>query len=244
MFEGLLLSRDADLIRMFRRIYQELEMELVVCSVAQQALDRMEQHKVDAIIVDCDDVQLAAAVLKNVRKNTANRRATAFAILGGVTTMRDAFDMGANLTLQKPVTLDYVRNSMRALKAIVEQEHRIYFRVPVDLPVTLVFDERQEFQAIAKNISDGGMALQLQHPAPEHRIMHVRFSLPKGTSRLEAKVLLAWNDVQQMAGVKFEFMPSGARHELSSWLARNIDEANKEGSKKQAARAAARYATP
>src|SRR5581483_4197964 len=145
VFQSLLLSRDDAVIRMFRRIYQELEMELEVCTGAQQAATELDERRFHAVIIDCDDVHCGPDVLANVRSSNANRRATTFAILNGVTSMSDAFKLGANLTLQKPISVDHIRKSLLALKGMVEQEHRKYHRVPVDFPVTLTLDENKDF---------------------------------------------------------------------------------------------------
>ncbi len=227
MLDALLLSRDDDVIRMFRRISQDLEMALEVCTGVEQARAELSR-RFQAVIVDCDDVHCGPELLQFVRNSPANRKSTTFAILNGVTSMRSAFEMGANMTLQKPMALEHVRKSLRTLSAIMEQEHRRYHRVPVDLPVTALFDDQKEFQAIATNISDGGMALRFTHPVPEHRSVSLRFTLPGSTSRIEAKISMAWVD-HLLAGVRFEYMPSGSKRELETWVGRNI-----EGPKKQA----------
>ncbi len=223
MFQGLLLSRDDAVIRMFRRIYQELEMELEVCTGAQQAATELEERKFHAIIIDCDDVHCGPDVLANVRSSNPNRRATTFAILNGVTSMSEAFKLGANLTLQKPVSFDHIRKSLVALRGMVEQEHRRYYRVPVEFPVALTVDDSQDFQGVASNISDGGMALKLNHPLPPHRVAEARFALPGSTNRLTVKVTLAWSDAKGGAGMRFDYMPPGARQELNAWLVRNVE---------------------
>jgi ActR/RegA family two-component response regulator len=228
VFQGLLLSRDDAVIRMFRRLYQELEMDLEVCTGAQQAASELEEHRYHAVIIDCDDVHCGADVLANIRSSKANKRATTFAILNGVTTMSDAFKMGANLTLQKPISLEHIRKSLLTLKGMMEQEDRRYFRVAVDFPVSLTLDEKQDFQGMATNLSDGGMALHLKHPLPAHRVAEVRFALPGSTNRLTVKVTVAWADAKGSLGVRFDYMPPGARQELGAWLVQNIETRKKQ----------------
>jgi ActR/RegA family two-component response regulator len=223
VFQGLLLSRDDAVIRMFRRVYQELEMELVVCTGAPQAATELEERRYHAVIIDCDDVHCGPDVLGNVRSSNANKRATIFAILNGITSMSEAFKLGANLTLQKPVSQEHIRKSLLTLKGMVEQEHRRYFRVPMDVPATVTLDENQDFQGVATNVSDGGMALRLHHSLPEHRVAEVRFALPGSANRLTVKVTVAWSDAKGGVGLRFDYMPPGAQKELNAWLIRNIE---------------------
>ncbi len=230
MFEGLLLSRDDHVIRLFRRIYQDLGMSLEVCTGADRAREELQRRKFDAVIVDCDDVEDAPAVLKSVHQIAANRNSTVFAILNGVTSMRAAFDMGANLTLPKPISLDHVRKSLLAMMMLLEQEHRRFHRVPVDFDVTLTFGETQQFQALATNLSEGGMALRMKESLPEQVSVGLRFTLPGMTQGMEMKAIIAWADTRGMAGVRFDYITPGAKQQLKEWLAHHRDPGKKEAS--------------
>src|SRR5437870_3358721 len=94
-------------------------------------------EKFDAVIVDCDDLQGGLEVLQELRKGTSNRNSVAFAILNGKTTASQAFQMGANFVLQKPIS---PLNSMRCFNAalgFMYREQRRYFRHPVEMPIVI-----------------------------------------------------------------------------------------------------------
>jgi ActR/RegA family two-component response regulator len=222
VFAGFLLSSDQVAVRLFQRVYQDLGMELQVCPASVEALEELQRRHYEAVIVDCD-VEGSGEVLRCVRSIPANRNSTAFAILNTDTSMRGAFDLGANLTMQKPLSLENVRKSLRALNMLLEQEYRRFHRVPVEFEVVIALEESKDVTATAINISSGGLALRLQEPIPASQSANVRFSLPGSTQRIEAKVIIAWADAEGKAGLRFDFMPSGARRDLEHWLAQNTE---------------------
>ena len=54
--------------------------------------------------MDCDDLKGALSVLESLRKSASNKNSVTFAILNGSTTTQQAFQMGANFVLQKPIS--------------------------------------------------------------------------------------------------------------------------------------------
>src|SRR5208282_3217764 len=106
--ESLLLSRDAEVVRVLRPTLEKLSIEVEVCQEAKKASEILIAEKFDAVIVDCDDMQGAMEVLQGLRATPSNRASVTFAVLNGKkTTTQEAFGMGVNFVLQKPIsTLD------------------------------------------------------------------------------------------------------------------------------------------
>src|SRR4051812_29301017 len=98
--EALILSRDQEVTLAFRRVLQANSISLAVAASASEASENLNNRKYDAVIIDCDDVKGASGVLEVLRKGQSNRNAIAFAIIDGVTTMKQAYDMGANFVLE------------------------------------------------------------------------------------------------------------------------------------------------
>ena len=128
--QSLLLSRDDDVIRVLRRVLNDLEIEVEVCTGPDKAAEELARRKWDAIIIDCDDCHGALDVLRSVRQGTSNKTSTAFAIINGITSVRNAFEMGANLALEKPITADRALHSFRAVHGMMLAERRRYYRHP------------------------------------------------------------------------------------------------------------------
>src|SRR5215469_16922619 len=102
--EALLLSRDPEVQKTMHRVLNEANIDVQVCSSAEDAMQILNRHKYDTFVVDCDDVPAAPMVLQQLRKGKSNKSCIAFALVNGRTTVRQAFEMGANFVLDKPIS--------------------------------------------------------------------------------------------------------------------------------------------
>jgi len=188
----------------------------------------LRTEKFDAIIVDCDDLKGALGVLEGLRKSASNRNSVTFAILNGSTTTQQAFQMGANFVLQKPVS---ALNAMRCFSAAVNfmlRERRRYFRHPMEASATLTFSEGQKLKISLTNLSEGGMAIFFRGPMPKGSVSSVSFKLPGNASALDTKVQIAWIDDSGRAGLRFIEMPKESRTRLDAWLAEQCEKMDRQ----------------
>ncbi|MGI9103234.1 MAG: PilZ domain-containing protein [Terriglobales bacterium] len=233
--QSLLLSRDDDVIRVLRRVLNDMEIEVEVCTGCDHATQELARHKYDAVIIDCDDVHGAVDVLRNLRQTTSNKTSTAFAIINGVTSLRGAFELGANLALEKPLTADRAKHSFRAVHGMMLQERRRYYRHEVDIAVTVRFEDKQSKHDVlgtANNLSEGGMAIRLKSGLPENSgLATLHFILPGTSNWIETKGSIAWVDGEGNAGIRFENTPYVVKEHLARWFT----EKTKEGKKPAAA---------
>ena len=222
--QSLLLSRDNEVIRVLRRVLNDLEIEVQVCTGPETAAAELARRKWDAIIIDCDDMHGALDVLRSVRQMASNKTSTAFAIINGITSVRNAFEMGANLALEKPITADRALHSFRAVHGMMLAERRRYYRHPVDMAVTLRYEakdnQRQhEVLATAINLSEGGMALKLKSMPPDTKaVATMKFVLPGTSSWIETNGTIAWVDGEAQAGIRFENPPYSVKEHMARWF--------------------------
>ncbi|PYV98658.1 MAG: hypothetical protein DMG89_10580 [Acidobacteria bacterium] len=224
--ESLLLSRDPEVIRVLRPTLEKLSIDLEVCRGAKSGAEIISSEKFDAIIIDCDDLQGGLEVLSAMRKESSNKSSVAFAILNRQTTTHKAFELGANFVLQKPLS---GLNAMRCFSAAINfmlRERRRYFRQPVEIPVTLVFGEK-EFKATATNLSEGGMAIYFRGKLPKGGISRVVFSMPGAATPLQPRAHIAWLDGAGHAGLRFTEMPKDMHTQLDHWLTEEFQKLEK-----------------
>jgi ActR/RegA family two-component response regulator len=215
--ESLLLSRDAEVIRVLQPALEKLSIEVEVCHGVRSGHEIIRTEKFDAIIVDCDDLEGGLRVLEGLRKASSNKNSVTFAILNGTTTTQQAFKMGVNFVLQKPIsTLNATRCFSAALNFMIREQRR-YFRHPVEIPATLGSGEGQKLKATITNISEGGMAIFFRGKFPSGSIS-ANFKLPGVATPLEPKVQLAWMDDSGRAGLQFFDVAKDMRDQLDQWL--------------------------
>jgi len=228
----LLLCREADTVRVFRRALDDLEIVPEVSSAATAALDLLDTAKYDAIIVDCDDVAGGTEVLSGIQQSPSNKRAIAVAVINGTTSMRSAFEMGAHFALEKPVSLERAARALRAAHGFMVTEQRRYFRHSVDSQATLSFGVVKDLGCKVTNISDGGMAVALAEQISASWMVDVRFQLPGIADMLEAKGEFAWSDGEGHAGIRFVYVSIDTKRWLNKWLSERLDETEPTGSGK------------
>jgi len=217
--ESLLLSRDPEVIRVVQPALEKLSIDVEVCRGVNSGQEILRTERFDAIIIDCDDLKGALGVLEGLRKSVSNKNSATFAIVNGNTTTQQAFKMGANFVLQKPISALNAKRCFSAAVNFMMRERRRYFRHPVEMPATLSFGEGQKMKVTVTNLSEGGMAIFFRGPLPKGRVSTVSFNLPGAASALEPKVQVAWMDESGHAGLRFIDVSKETRAQLDAWLA-------------------------
>ncbi len=216
--ESLLISRDAALLGVLRPTLEKMSVSVEVCAAAQTGGEMLGKRKFDAVIVDCDDLQGGVELLKNLRSTRSNASSVAFAVLNGGTTTQEAFQIGANFVLQKPLTpLNATRCFNAALNFMVKERRR-YFRHPVEMAVKISLPEGLELTGTTTNLSEGGMALRVAGKLPKSAEARLQFTLPGSHTSLEVKGNIAWADPTGNAGIKFVEVPQSSQYQLEKWL--------------------------
>jgi DNA-binding response OmpR family regulator len=220
--ESLLVSRDSDVVHLLQATLEKLSIGVEVSAAARSGSDVLSGSKYDAVIVDCDDLQGGTDVLRNLRKTPSNKTSVSFAILNGKTTTQQAFEMGANFVLQKPLSPSSTLRCFNAALGFMERERRRYFRCPVDLPVLLHMGSAGPLKAKATNLSEGGMAIHIDSAVPKQPISKINFALPGTKVAIEAKGEIAWVD-KGHAGIRFQEIPDSSRQQLESWILQQLE---------------------
>jgi DNA-binding response OmpR family regulator len=222
--ESLLLSRDLEVVRVVRPTLEKLSIEVEICQEAKKATDILIAEKFDAVIVDCDDLPGGLEVLQGLRSTPSNKNSVTFAVLNGKkTTTQEAFGMGVNFVLQKPISVLNASRCFQAALNFMERERRRYYRQPVKMAVSVVVGEK-EFKATSTNISEGGIALALRHALPKNVQPRLQFTLPGTSMSMEVESDVAWADLKGHAGLRFLNVPPGSQEFLENWINQQAEE--------------------
>jgi len=234
--QSLLLSQDLDVVRVLRSTLEKLAIAVEVRPDARAGADLLASEKFDAIIVDCDDLAGGHAVLQILRSTPSNKSSVAFAILNGKrTTTQQAFEMGANFVLQKPLTTLNASRCFHAALKFMLRERRRYFRQPVKTSVCVEVNGKT-VAGTSTNVSEGGIALLLQEALPKGAAVRLRFLLPGSDVEIRSEAEVTWADFKGLAGLRFQNIPKTAQTHLENWLDQRMEE-QLPGSKDLAAQA-------
>jgi CheY-like chemotaxis protein len=215
--QSLVLSEDTKTVKVLRRLLEELEISFEHCPQADMAMELLARRKFDGVFADCD-IEGSSQLLKAVRRSRTNQRSIVFAILTGNMSVRQAFELGANFVLYKPVSVERAKRSLRAAHGMMMRERRRHFRHPMDSRVYLNFDRVKDLQATILDLSSGGMAIKTMEPLVLRHEVHMRFALPGNSLFLEGDGQVAWVDSFGRAGLQFTILPPDSQSELDKWL--------------------------
>ena|SRR5579863_1377934 len=218
MLESLLLSRDADVFRVLRPTLDKLSIDVEVCQEAKKAAEILISEKFDAVIVDCDDLPGGVEVLESLRATPSNKNSVTFALVNGKkTTTQQAFGMGVNFVLHKPLSALNASRCFNAALGFMLRERRRYFRHPVKMPVRLMVNDK-ELKGESTNLSEGGIALLVHHAIPKDSKPQLKFTLPETNLAMELETEIAWANLKGRVGLRFLNVPASSQELMDRWL--------------------------
>jgi DNA-binding response OmpR family regulator len=214
----LLVSTDDSASQVLGRVLPGFGIALERFSDVATAIDRLQQQRFDALMVDYEDPAAAAAVLQEARRMNSGNTPVTVALVGEPAKTRDILSGGAHFVLYKPVSEDKARAGLRAVAALLNRERRRAHRVPVQAPVDLVLPDTRKVEGILIDLSETGMEVLTAEPQAVGALLSFRFQLPDGSIEVHAHGQVAWANPNGQTGVRFVDLAESIRVQLQAWL--------------------------
>ena len=213
----LVLTQDLSLKVIIRRALDRLDIEAEAPVAPGSIAEITEQEeRFNAVIVDFDE-PFAFELMRALKKPT-EKKVIHIAVLRNASAVENAFSLGAQFILYKPLSQEQANHGLRAAKSLMHRMPERNFRQRTHHPVQISFDSLHMREAIMLDLSVGGMAIKLGEPLRTSRHLSLRFNLPGGRMGIHAKGELAWEDTRGRAGIRFLTLPPHFQHEINSWL--------------------------
>ena len=175
---SLIFSRDERVVRILGLLLTELDINVEHVSDLVKAQERLWCQKYDGVFSEVDDEQ-GADLLRLVRKSKHNRRSIAFALSGATVRMTSAFELGAHFVLQKPLSLEKVKRTLKAAHGLMMREQRSHYRHPTATKVNLKTPTGRTVTATLKDLSQSGAMIDADVILRKTQALHLRFVLPE-----------------------------------------------------------------
>jgi len=215
---ALLVSTDDSACEVLNRILPSTGVAVERFSDSATAVDRLQQQKFDALVVDFDDPQVANSVLEEARRLSPSNPPVTVALAADPSRVRDILTGGAHFVLYKPLSEEKARAGLRAVSALLSRERRRAFRVPVQAPVELTLPDTRKMEGILLDLSETGMDVLTAEPQAPGSLLGFQFQLPEGGLQVEAHGQVAWANPNGQTGVHFVDLADASRSELKAWL--------------------------
>jgi CheY-like chemotaxis protein len=225
-FACLVLCDELDELELIGRMMDEIGIERAISTDAADARKLVQDRKFEAILVDCDGIDGGARFIKELRQVALNRYAIVFALLVGHRDLMQAYEMGANFVIQKPVSPELMMRSLRAAHGFMLREQRRAYRHPVDIFVT-VRDEKAKQPPLyfaSRNLSEGGIGIERSGSLKPGGLVSIHFEIPEIKHVVEGTATVAWVNPNGHAGLNFAAIPHMSQVKLREWLGEKFDQ--------------------
>lgn len=221
MLRSLLLSSDRDTVRVFSRVFKDLEVDMDHCGETVAALSQAVEHHYDAVIID-DAFEEAPVVLQKVIELPSCSTSVRIVLADPAAVLHKVFRTNTQVVIYKPLSPDRVRHGLRAVRNLMTRERRRgTARVMTALPARMspAHARGPGRQITITDLSETGAAIRcnLDH-LPASGNVNLDFSLPSEPQIVHATAELVWQDNKERAGIRFLDMPSDARKRLARWI--------------------------
>ena len=218
-FLALLVSTDDCASEILGRVLPASGIAVERFSVFAEAVDRLQQQKFDAIIVDFEDPEFAAELLEEARGLNSENAPVTVALVAEPAKARDILNSGAHFVLYKPLSDDSARAGLRAVAALLNRERRRAYRVPVQAPVELTLPDTRKIEGILLDLSETGMDVLTAEPQVPGALLNFRFQLPDGSLEVHAQGEVAWASPNGQTGVRFLDLDQSIKAQLAGLAA-------------------------
>ena len=221
---ALVVCPDREALAVLAAELQKVEVAPIACGTQMEALDLLWQEHFDAVVVDCDALPNGLELVTLVRL-ASGRTAVLLSLITGEAGMKRAFDHGANLVLEKPLTSQSADRTLRAARGLMVTDQRRYFRLHAEFEVHLHSEQTGQtldLSVRSTDVSVSGMALKLPQPLEPRRILEVSFKPAGMESHVQVEAEVAWSDARGECGLRFLHVPLPERRTLEKWLSAEL----------------------
>src|SRR5262249_37643187 len=120
-FQALLFCPDEKTARVTTQVLTELEFSVEACTEPFAPVKKLMGQHFDAIVVDCDNEQNASLLFKSARNSSSNQASLSVAVVEGQTGVANAFRLGANLILTKPINVEQAKSTLRVARGLLRR---------------------------------------------------------------------------------------------------------------------------
>jgi hypothetical protein len=179
--------------------------------IGEDFRQRIAREQFQGCVVRLDDH--AGTILEAVRTSRSNHRIILYGILPRNEGVRRFFKYGINAVLESPVDRVAALKLARSTSSLLLNELRLYIRIPLVIEVS-VETPSGTLSGSSREVSGGGMSVQLTKEAPLPDKLSLSFTLPEKTP-VSLAATASW---RKNSLVGFQFRPDPARQKVKDWI--------------------------
>ena len=120
-FTAVLFCPDEKIARVVSLVLSELGFTVDPVPESFMAVNKLVAHHYDAIILDCDNIENSSLLLRSARSSSINQDSLVIALAEGQVGVANAYRIGANLVLTKPINVEQARGTLRVARGLLRK---------------------------------------------------------------------------------------------------------------------------
>jgi len=218
IFSALLLSKDACSLYVAGKVFEEYGVELKTAISAQELEEQMRRRRVDMALVDFDLPEGGQVACLDL---STRWRGVTIVLRGRQNIMM--LDKRVHLVVPKPLTVDLMSRSVKALYSTMATRKLLTYRHPVTLKLlypSLLYHgvQRPVERATVLNLSQTGLCFSAPVSLPPGAIVNANLPLPESKESVNISGTVVWSDASGRAGVQFQHLSLFERRKLREHL--------------------------
>ncbi len=218
---ALILSRDADAVRVLSEILKGRGIEVESCSDHAIAEARLAEQNYAIAILDCGDENTTLKLITKLRTDATNAKALVVAMVDTTIETRDLFERGVKFVMYKPISVERANESLQAAWSLLPHDRRRKERVNISTQASITFATTENAAVPLLNVSEDGIAIHSQSKMPPPCRVYFQFTLPGAPSAVRLSAEVIWQDWRGRVGLHFAHVPQTSRRALNEWLRTN-----------------------
>ncbi len=189
---ALLVSSDDSACEVLARILPAFGLTVERIANSPAALDRLQQQRFDALVIDFEDARAGADVYAEACRLHAGTAPITVALVAERSRTRDILSGGAHFVLYKPLSDANAKAGLRPVAALLKRERRGAQRVPMQAPVEISLPDGGKAPGIVLDLSEAGMDVLTADPQIPGLVLDLHFQVPDGKTEVRTSGQVAW----------------------------------------------------
>jgi PilZ domain len=214
--KALIVSSDAEITNLFSSLFREKQIETLNYSVVADAETQLSHEKFEAIVLDCDRVEGCIGLLR--RLPGPHQKVLLIAIATEDDKRDDVSKIGASFVIQRPLERLEIHNLLLAAHGRMLRDLQAYFRLAIELPVSIRTASGSVVQCRTLNLSQNGMAMAAHTCFIIGERINVGFAIPNSDIFVSGDGEVIWDDKHGKTGIRFQCSNPSAQAKFFDWL--------------------------
>lgn len=214
---ALLLTADDDLRKTFEALFSDIKIIVQSCGDEATAESQIFSHKFETVVLDFDTFPGALPGRERLQQNRANKNIVIFAIATGEA-RRKAVEYGASFIFDRPINPSRIAQVLRTAYGLMLRDRREYFRLPVELSVSIRRRSGEIVNCKTINVSRNGMAMSTPSTFTIGEDVEINLRVEDVALSVLGIGKIIWDDRHGKAGAAFDYKNQEQQSAFSSWL--------------------------